>query len=46
MDGRTTRYAGYAISLSCRWLVKKTFGWLKETGPLRQVKERGLVNVD
>jgi hypothetical protein len=24
MDGRTTRHPGYAISLSCRWLVEKT----------------------
>ena len=46
MDGRTTRHPGYAISLSCRWLVEKTFGWLKQTGPLRQVKVRGLGNVD
>jgi len=46
MDGRTTRHPGYAISLSCRWLVEKGFGWLKETGPVRQVKVRGLHKVD
>ena len=46
MDRRTTRHAGYAISLSCRWLVEKSFGWLKETGPVRQVKVRGLHKVD
>jgi transposase len=46
MDGRTTRHPGYAISLSCRWLVEKSFGWLKETGPVRQVKVRGLHKVD
>ncbi len=46
MDGRTTRHAGYGISLSCRWLVEKSFGWLKETGPVRQVKLRGLAKVD
>ena len=46
MDGRTTRHPGYAISLSCRWLVEKTFGWLKQTGPLGQVKVRGLHKVD
>ena len=33
LDRRTTRHAGYAISLSRRWLVEKTFGWLKQTGP-------------
>ena len=46
LDRRTTRHAGYARSLSRRWLVEKTFGWLKGTGPLRQVKLRGLAKVD
>jgi transposase len=46
LDRRTTRHSGYAISLSRRWLVEKGFGWLKQTGPLRQVKLRGLVKVD
>ncbi len=46
MDGRTTRHAGYAISLSCRWLVEKPFGWLKQTAGLAQVKVRGLAKVD
>jgi hypothetical protein len=42
LDRRTTRHAGYAISLSRRWLVEKGFGWLNQTGPIRQVKLRGL----
>ena len=46
LDRRTTRHSGYAISLSRRWLVEKGFGWLKQTGPLRQVKLRGLEKVD
>ena len=46
LDRRTTRHAGYAISLSRRWLVEKGFRWLKQTGPLRQVKLRGLEKVD
>ena len=46
LDRRTTRHAGYTISLSRRWLVEKGFGWLKQTGPLRQVKLRGLHKVD
>jgi transposase len=46
VDRRTTRHAGYAISLSRRWLVEKGFGWLKQTGPLRQVKLRGIEKVD
>ncbi len=28
IDRRTTRHSGYARSLSRRWLVEKTFGWL------------------
>ena len=46
LDRRTTRHPGYAISLSRRWLVEKSFGWLKQTGPLRQTKYRGLEKVD
>jgi transposase len=46
LDRRTTRQPGYAVSLSRRWLIEKSFGWLKQTGPLRQVKLRGLAKVD
>jgi transposase len=46
LDRRTTGRPGYAISLSRRWLIEKGFGWLKQTGPLRQVKLRGLEKVD
>lgn len=46
LDRRTTRQPGYAVSLSRRWLVEKGFGWLKQTGPLRQVKLRGLEKVN
>jgi IS5 family transposase len=46
MDRRSTRHPGYALSLSRRWLVEKSFGWLKQTGPIRQVKLRGLHKVD
>ena len=46
LDRRTTRHPGYAISLSRRWLIEKGFGWLKQTGPMRQVKLRGLHKVD
>src|SRR5450631_2893349 len=46
LDRRTTRQPGYAVSLSRRWLIEKSFGWLKQTGPLRQVKLRGLEKVD
>lgn len=46
IDRRTTRHSGYTRPLSRRGLVEKTFGWLKGTGPLRQVKLRGLAKVD
>ena len=46
LDRRTTRQPGYAVSLGRRWLIEKGFGWLKQTGPLRQVKLRGLERVD
>jgi transposase len=46
IDGRTTRHPGYAISLSKRWLVEKPFGWMKQIGPLKKVKLRGLDKVD
>jgi len=46
IDHRTTRHPGYEISLSKRWLVEKPFGWLKQIGPLKKVKLRGLPKVD
>ena len=46
IDERTSRHASYGISLSKRWLVEKPFGWLKQVGPLKKVKLRGLAKVD
>jgi transposase len=46
LDRRTTRQPGYAVSLSRRWLIEKSFAWLKQTGLLRQTKLRGLSKVD
>jgi IS5 family transposase len=46
IDRRTTHHRGYGISLSKRWLVEKPFGWLKQIGPLKKVKLRGLAKVD
>jgi IS5 family transposase len=46
IDQRTSRHAGYSVSLRKRWLVEKPFGWLKQIGPLRKVKLRGLAKVD
>jgi transposase len=46
IDERTSRHPGYAISLSKRWLVEKPFAWLKQIGPLKKVKLRGLAKVE
>ena len=46
IDERTSRHPGYAISLRKRWLVEKPFAWLKQIGPLKKVKLRGLAKVD
>jgi len=46
IDQRTTRHAGYGVSLSKRWLVGKPFGWMKQTCGLRKVKLRGLAKVE
>ena len=42
IDERTTRHAGYAISLRKRKLVEEIFGWLKTVGGLRKLRFRGL----
>lgn len=41
IDGRTTRHAGYDISLKKRKCVEQIFGWLKNTGQLRKLRHRG-----
>jgi transposase len=41
IDRRTTRQAGYAISLKKRKRVEEIFGWLKTTALLRKVHHRG-----
>ena len=46
IDGRTTRHAGYAISLRTRAWIETHFGWLKAAAGLRQVKQRGLTKVE
>jgi transposase len=45
IDGRTTRHAGYALSLKTRAWIETHFGWIKWAG-LRQVKQRGLSRVE
>ncbi|WP_404380374.1 IS5 family transposase [Caenispirillum salinarum] len=41
IDGRTTRHAGYAVSLRVRKRIEEIFGWMKTTGVLRKTRHRG-----
>jgi transposase len=41
IDRRTTRHAGYRISLEKRKGIEPIFGWLKNVGMLRKVRHRG-----
>jgi IS5 family transposase len=41
IDGRTTRYAGYAVSQRRRKLVEEPFGWMKTIGGLHKLRHRG-----
>lgn len=45
IDGRTTRHAGYAVSLKKRKRVEEIFGWAKTVGGLRKAKFIGLGKV-
>jgi transposase len=42
IDGRTTRWPGYAISLIKRRLIEQGFGWAKTVGGLRRSRLRGI----
>lgn len=46
IDGRTTRHAGYKVSLRKRKLVEEIFGWLKTVGGLRKTRHKGKRRVD
>jgi hypothetical protein len=46
MERRAIQQLGYSLNLNRRWLVERCFTWLKQTGQLRQVNLRGLMNVD
>jgi len=41
IDGRTTRHAGYQISLQKRKSIEQIFGWLKSIGGMRKLRHRG-----
>jgi transposase len=45
IDGRTTRYPGYAVSQKKRKQIEEAFGWGKTVGPIRKTMLRGLERV-
>ncbi len=45
IDGRTTRWPGYAASQRVRKRIEEVFGWIKEAAGLRQTHHRGLARV-
>jgi hypothetical protein len=45
IDSRTSRHESYAVSQRKRPLIEKAFGWMKQTGGIRQTKLRGLAKV-
>ena len=46
INDRTTRHAGYALSLKARKLIEEVFGWSKDIGLLRRPKVRGRDKVE
>ena len=45
IDGRTTRHAGYGVSLRLRKRIEEIFGWAKTVGGLRKTCFIGLDKV-
>lgn len=41
IDGRTTRFIGYALSRRARMFIESIFGWLKTIGGLRRTRFKG-----
>jgi|GEM_PF-6600416 hypothetical protein len=41
IDGRTTRHAGYEVSLRVRKRIEEVFGWMKTVGGQRKTRYRG-----
>jgi transposase len=42
IDDRTTRHAGYLVSMRKRKLVEEIFGWMKTVGNFRRTRFKGL----
>jgi transposase len=45
IDGRTTRHAGYVVSVRVRKRIEEVFGWIKTVGGLRKTRHRGTARV-
>ena len=45
IDGRTTRHAGYAVSLRIRKRIEEAFGWIKASAGFRKTRHRGIDRV-
>jgi transposase len=45
VDARTTRHAGYQISMRKRKRIEEVFGWLKTVALLRKTRHRGVFRV-
>jgi transposase len=45
IDARTTRHAGYQVSMRKRKRIEEVFGWLKTVALLRKTRHRGVFRV-
>jgi len=45
IDDRTTRHAGYTVSLRVRKRIEEVFGWMKTLGGQRKTRYRGTAKV-
>jgi IS5 family transposase len=45
IDGRTTRYSGYAVSQRLRKRIEEAFGWIKTVAGQEKTRFRGLARV-
>ena len=45
IDARTTRHAGYPVSMRKRKRIEEVFGWLKTVALLRKTRHRGVFRV-
>ena len=46
IDGRTTRHAGYAVSLRIRKRIEEAFGWIKTVAGQAKTRFRGVERVE